>query len=56
VAAEQAVMAMDALSYSLPEEPALTELINNAYRYTQNDEAYKSDKLRQDLEAYLKLK
>lgn len=56
IAAEQAVMAMDALSYSLPEEPGLTEVINKAYQYTQNDEAYKSEKFRKDLEAYLKLK
>ncbi len=56
IAAEQAVMAMDALSYSLPEEPSLTEVINKAYRYTQNDEAYKSEKFRKDLEAYLRLK
>ncbi|MBL4670929.1 MAG: hypothetical protein JKX81_01615 [Arenicella sp.] len=56
ISAEQAVMAMDALSYSLPEEPSLTEVINRAYQYTQNDEAYKSEKFRQDLEAYLKLK
>ena len=56
VSAEQAVMAMDALSYSLPEEPSLTELINNAYRHTQNDETYKSGSFQRDLEAYLKLK
>ena len=56
VAAEQAVMAMDALSYSLPSEPNLSDVINRAYRYTQNDETYKSDKFRKDLEDYLKLK
>ncbi len=56
VAAEQAVMAMDALSYSLPSEPNLSDVINRAYRYTQNDETYKSDDFRKDLEDYLKLK
>ncbi|MFQ3247045.1 MAG: hypothetical protein ACI9SP_003700 [Arenicella sp.] len=56
ISAEQAVMAMDALSYSLPEEPSLTEVINRAYQYTQNDEAYRSEKFRTDLEGYLKLK
>jgi len=56
ISAEQAVMAMDALSYSLPYEPSLTEVINRAYQYTQNDEAYKSEKFRKDLEGYLKLK
>ncbi len=54
IAAEQAVMAMDALSYSLPSEPSLTEVINRAYQYTQNDEAYKPEKLSKDLEGYLK--
>jgi len=56
IAAEQAVMAMDALSYSLPEEPSLSEVINRAYQYTRNDEAYRSEKFRKDLAAYLKLK
>jgi hypothetical protein len=56
ISAEQAVMAMDALSYSLPEEPSLTEVINRAYQYTQNDEAYRSEKFRKDLESYLMLK
>jgi hypothetical protein len=54
IAAEQAVMAMDALSYSLPSEPSLTEVINRAYQYTQNDETYKPEKLSNDLEGYLK--
>lgn len=54
IAAEQAVMAMDALSYSLPSEPSLTEIINRAYQYTQNDETYKPEKLSNDLEGYLK--
>ncbi|MFT6406801.1 MAG: hypothetical protein ACJAQ6_000211 [Arenicella sp.] len=54
IAAEQAVMAMDALSYSLPNEPTLTEVINRAYKYTQNDETYKPEKLRKNLEGYLK--
>ncbi len=49
-------MAMNALSYSLPEEPGLTDVINSAYKYTQNDEVYKSEKFRKDLEAYLKLR
>jgi len=56
ISAEQAVMAMDALSYSLPNEPSLTQVINRAYQYTENDEAYKSEKFRKDLEEYLKLK
>ena len=55
ISAEQAVMAMDALSYSLPEEPRLTDVINRAYQYTQNDEAYRSEKFRRDLEEYLKI-
>jgi hypothetical protein len=54
IAAEQAVMAMDALSYSLPNEPSLTEMINRAYQYVENDETYTPEKLSNDLEGYLK--
>lgn len=50
------MVAMGALIYSLPEEPSLSRLIDNAYRYAQNDETYKPESFRQDLEAYLTLK
>jgi len=53
VAAEQAVMAMDALSYSLPDEPRLNQVINRAYQHTQSDEAYQAEKLRKELQGYL---
>ena len=53
IAAEQAVMAMDALSYSLPSEQDLSRVINRAYQYTENDEAYKPEQFSKDLEGYL---
>lgn len=53
IAAEQAVMAMDALSYSLPNEPSLSKVINRAYLHTQNDETYQPERLRKDLKSYL---
>jgi hypothetical protein len=54
VSAEQAVMAMDALSYSLPSDPALTKVINEAYQTTADDEAYQSNRFKKDLQEYLK--
>ncbi|MFT5654913.1 MAG: hypothetical protein ACI9XU_000627 [Arenicella sp.] len=54
VSAEQAVMAMDVLSYSLPSDPALTKMINKAYQTTADDEAYQSNRFKQDLQDYLK--
>lgn len=53
IAAEQAVMALDALSYSLPPEQLLSRLINNAYKLTQNDETYQFERLRAYLTDYL---
>ena len=53
ISAEQAVMAMDVLSYSLPEDSKLTKAINQAYQATENDEAYKAEKFRKDLTDYL---
>jgi hypothetical protein len=55
VSAEQAVMAMDALTYSLPDDPSLTAVINRAYRLTKSEDAYQSEKFKQDLGRYLKL-
>lgn len=53
ISAEQAVMAMDVLSYSLPKDPQLTAVINRAYQATENDEAYKSEKFKKELRNYL---
>lgn len=52
IAAEQAVMAMDALSFSLPADPALRTMIDQAYQLTKNDEAYKPSKLKQLIKDY----
>ena len=52
IAAEQGVMAMDALSFSLPANPELEQLVNQAYQLTEDDEAYQPEKLRQVLKAY----
>ncbi|NND00836.1 MAG: hypothetical protein HKN85_11705, partial [Gammaproteobacteria bacterium] len=54
IAAEQGVMAMDALSFSLPENPALASLVSGAYRLTENDETYVPEKLKRALIDYLK--
>ena len=54
VSAEQAVMALDVLSFSLPPEKKLSELINNANKLTQNDETYRAEVLRSQLVEYLK--
>lgn len=56
ISAEQAVMAMDALSYSLPNDPNLSNVINKAYEYTQDDEAYEPVKFKKDLKRYLEKK
>lgn len=54
VSAEQAVMIMDALSYSLPSNKKLTQTINKAYRYTANEDAYDSTAFKKNLKDYLK--
>jgi hypothetical protein len=52
IAAEQAVMAMDALSFSLPNDPALKAMINQAYKITENDESYRPTKLQKVIKEY----
>ena len=52
LSAEQAVMAMDALSFSLPTDSALRELVNNAYELTRDDESFNPTKFRQILQTY----
>ena len=52
IAAEQAVMAMDALSFSLADDPALKTMLNMAYEVTKNDETYRSNKLQRLIKDY----
>ncbi len=54
IAAEQAVMGIDVLAYSLPPNADLLGLVNRAYRLTQDQDAYASDQFVDELKAYLK--
>ncbi len=53
MAAEQAVMGIDVLAYSLPVNPRLSRLVNRAYAHTKDQSAYDQAKFVKDLKAYL---
>lgn len=53
MAAEQAVMAIDALAANLPEDTALAVLLDRVFKLTENDEAYEPERLQQTLRRYL---
>ena len=55
-AAEQAVMGIDVLAYSLPLDPTLHELVERAYRHTKSQDAYNSRGFVLDLKSYLQTK
>lgn len=56
IAAEQAVMGIDVLAYSLPLDPTLHELVERAYRHTKSQDAYNSRGFVLDLKSYLQTK
>ncbi len=51
-AAEQAVMAMDAINYQYPGNAALEQTISQAFTLTQDDERYQPNKLKQLLKQF----
>ena len=54
VAAEQAIMLMDGLSYSLPTNPGLQQFLDKAYALTKNDETYRAGQFQRELRNFLK--